>query len=82
VEKVKDKLAVNKQRSHRLHMEGFNLKKLNEVESKEECHVEVSDRFAAWEDLVSEVDINSAWEFIRENIKSSAKVCLGYYEFK
>jgi hypothetical protein len=64
VEKVKDKLAASKQRSRRLHMEGFNLKKLKEVEGKEQCHVEVSDRFAAWEDLVSEVDINSSWEFI------------------
>jgi hypothetical protein len=28
-------------------MERFNLKKLNEIESKEQYHVEVSDRFAA-----------------------------------
>jgi hypothetical protein len=34
------------------------------------------------ENLDAEVDINSAWNFIWENIKSSAKVCLGYYEFK
>jgi hypothetical protein len=34
VAEVKERLAVNKQRSHRLHMEKFNLKKLNEVEGK------------------------------------------------
>jgi hypothetical protein len=34
VAKVRDRLAVNKQRSHRFHMERFNLKKLNEVEGK------------------------------------------------
>jgi hypothetical protein len=38
---------VNKQRSHRFNKERFNLKKLNEVEGKEEFRVEVSNRFAA-----------------------------------
>jgi hypothetical protein len=32
VAKVRERLAVNKQRSLRFHMERFNLKKLNEVE--------------------------------------------------
>jgi hypothetical protein len=36
VAKVRERLAVNKQRSHRFHMERFNLKKLNEVEGKEQ----------------------------------------------
>jgi uncharacterized metal-binding protein YceD (DUF177 family) len=58
-EKVRGRLAVNKQRSHRLHMEKFNLKTLNEVESKEQYRVEVSNRFAALEDLDTEVEINS-----------------------
>jgi hypothetical protein len=39
-------------------------------------------RFAALEDLDTKVDVNSAWETIRENIKFSAKECLGYYEMK
>jgi hypothetical protein len=34
VAKVRERLAVNKQRSQRIHMEGFNLKKLNEVGGK------------------------------------------------
>jgi hypothetical protein len=29
-----------------------------------------------------DVDINRAWETIRENIKISAEEGLGYYEFK
>jgi hypothetical protein len=41
VRKVREKLAVNKQRSHRFHMERFKLKKLNEVEGKEKYCVEV-----------------------------------------
>jgi hypothetical protein len=51
VAKVREKLAVNKQRSHRFEMERFNFKKLNDVESKEQFCVEVSNRFAALEDL-------------------------------
>jgi hypothetical protein len=65
VAKVRERLAVNKQRSQRFYMQGFNLKKLNEVEGKEKYHIEVSNRFAALEDLVAEVEINSAWETIR-----------------
>jgi hypothetical protein len=39
---IRERLAVNKQRSHTLHMEKFNLKKLNDVEGKEQYLVEVS----------------------------------------
>jgi hypothetical protein len=39
--KVRERLAVNKQRSHRFHTEILNLKKLNEVEGKEKHRVEV-----------------------------------------
>jgi hypothetical protein len=63
-------------------MERFNLKKLNDVESKEQFRVEVSNRFAALEDLDTEVEINSTWETIREYIKISAKESLGYYQLK
>jgi hypothetical protein len=73
VAKVRERLAVNKQRSHNFDMERFNLKKLNDVEGKAQFRVEVSYRFAALEDLDTEVEINSAWETIRENIKISAK---------
>jgi hypothetical protein len=34
------------------------------------------------EDLGAEVEINSAWETTRENIKTSAKENLGYFELK
>jgi hypothetical protein len=55
---------------------------LNEVEGKEKYRVKVSNRFAALEDWNVEVEINSAWETIRENIKISAKESLGYFELK
>jgi hypothetical protein len=35
-EKVRERLAVSKRTTHRVHMERFNLKKLNEVEGKEQ----------------------------------------------
>jgi hypothetical protein len=63
-------------------MEKFNLKKLNGVDSKEQYRIEISNRFAASENLGTEVDINRACETIRENIKISAKESLGYYELK
>jgi hypothetical protein len=64
--KARERLAVNKQRSHRFHMERFNLKKLNKVEGKEKYCVEVSHRFTALEDLDAEVEINSALKTITE----------------
>jgi hypothetical protein len=83
VAKVRERLAVmNKQISHRFSMERFNLNKLNEVEGKEEYRVEVSNRFAALEDLGAEMESNSAWEMIGENIKTSGKENLGYFELK
>jgi hypothetical protein len=51
---------VNTHRLLSFHMERLNLKKLNEVECKERYRTEVSNRFAALEDLNAEVDINSA----------------------
>jgi hypothetical protein len=77
--KIRERLAMNKQGSHKFQMERSNLKKLNEVEGKEKYRVEVSNRFAALEDLDTEVEINTIWETFRENIKISATECLGYY---
>jgi hypothetical protein len=54
-------------------MERFDLKKLNEVEGKEQFRVEVSNRFEVLKDLDAEIEINSAWETIRKNIKISTK---------
>jgi hypothetical protein len=67
--KAREGLAVSKQTTHRVHMEMFNLKKLNEVEGKEQCRVEISNRFAALKILDTKVDVNKAWEIIRENKK-------------
>jgi hypothetical protein len=68
---------VNEQRTYRFSVKMFSLKK-----RKEEYCMEVSNRCAALEDLDMEVEINSAWKTIKENIKISAKENLGYYELK
>jgi hypothetical protein len=77
VAKVRERSAVNKQRSHSFHIERFNFKQLNEVEHKEQFHVEILNSFA---DLEAEVEINSARLTIGENIKISAKESLGCFE--
>jgi hypothetical protein len=51
VAKVKERLTVDKPRSHSFHIERFNLQKLNEVESKEKYHVEVSIVLQLWKIL-------------------------------
>jgi hypothetical protein len=45
-------------------MERFNLKKLNEVEGKEQCQVEISNRFAALENLDDDVEPGKLLEII------------------
>jgi hypothetical protein len=82
VAKVRKRLAVNKRRSYGFHMERFILKKLNKVDGKEQYCVEITNRFSALEDLDARVEINSAWEMIRENIKISAKESLVYFDLK
>jgi hypothetical protein len=54
VEEIGERLEVRKQTTHGVHMERFNLKKLSEVEGKERYRVEISNRFAALENLDTE----------------------------
>jgi hypothetical protein len=55
-------------------MERFSLKKFNTVEVKRKFRVEVSDWFAALEYLGAEVEINSAWETIRGDIRRESRL--------
>jgi len=78
VAKVREILAVTKQAGQKFDVEGFNLRKLNELEVK----MKISNRFAATENLNDGEDINMAWENIKENIRTSAMESLGLYELK
>ena len=62
--------------------EGFNLRKLNELEVRKQYQIEITNRFAAFENLSDCEDINRAWENFNENIKTSAKDSLDLYELK
>ena len=76
VAKVKGRLAVSKQEQN---MDGarFEIRKLNELEVRKQYQIEISNRFAALENLNDGEDINRVWENIKENIKRSAKDSLG-----
>jgi hypothetical protein len=53
-----------------------------ELEGKEEYWVEITNRFAASDNLNADVDINRPWETSRGNNNISANGGIGYYEFK
>jgi hypothetical protein len=82
VAKLRERISVSKEARQKFDLERFNLKKLNDVEVKEEYQVEISNRFAALEILDESFDINNAWESIRDNIKTSAKENLGYHKLE
>jgi len=71
VAKVRERLAVSKQAAQRFDVERFNLKKLNELEVRKLYQIEITNRFAALEDLSDDEDINK-----------SAKESLGLQELK
>jgi hypothetical protein len=52
VANVREKLAVSKLTMHRFHMERLSLKKLSEVEGKEQYRVEISNKFTDLENLI------------------------------
>jgi hypothetical protein len=63
-------------------MQRFDLRKLNDAEVKEQYQVKITNRFAALENFDDNVDLNRAWENIRENIQTSAKDSLGHYKLQ
>jgi hypothetical protein len=68
--KVRERLAVSKQRAQTFDGERFNLKKLYELEVRKQYQTEITNRFAALENSSDGDDINRAWENIKENIKT------------
>jgi hypothetical protein len=63
-------------------VERSNLKKLSEVEVREQYGIKISDRFASLENLNDSKDINRTWEDIQDNIKNSAKESLDLCDWK
>ena len=66
-------MAGSKQEVQKFYVEKFNLRKLNELEIRKHYKIEITNRFAALENLSYGQDINRAWKNIKENIKTSTK---------
>jgi len=82
IAKVRERLAVGKQAAQSFDRQGFNLRKLKELENRKQYQIEITKRFAALENLNDDEDVNMTWENIKENIKTSAKESLGLHELK
>lgn len=67
------RLAVSEGTTHRIHMDRFSRKKLNEVEGKEQYRVGLSNRLSDLQNLDTETDINRCWETNREKYKFQPK---------
>ena len=61
-------MAVNKQAAQKFDGERFNLRKLNKLGVRKQYQIEITNRFAALENLSDDEDINRAWENVKENI--------------
>jgi hypothetical protein len=82
VAKLREKISVSKQARQKFDLKRFNQRKLNDIEVKEKYQLEISNRFAALENLDESLNINSGWESIRENTKISAEENVGYHRLK
>jgi len=60
VAKVRERLAVSKQTAQTFDGERFNLRKLNELEVRKQHQIEITNRFAALENLSDGEDTNRA----------------------
>jgi hypothetical protein len=82
VAKVRERLAVRKQAAQTYDGERFNPRKLNDLEVRKQYQIEITNRFAALENVSNDKEIYRAWENIKGNIKTTAKESLGLREMK
>ena len=68
IAKVRERLAVGKQAAQRFDRQTFNLRKLNEPEVRKNYQIEITNMFAALENVNDEEDVNRTWEHIKENV--------------
>ena len=82
IAKFREILAVGKQAAKVFYRQRFNPRKLNELEVRKQYQTEITNRFAALENLKDYEGVNRTWENIKENIKTSAKESPGLHELK
>jgi hypothetical protein len=80
VAKVRERLAVNEEASQKFEGERFNLGKVNELVVRKQYQIEITNRFAALENLDNDGNINRVWENIKESIQKSDRESLGLHE--
>jgi hypothetical protein len=58
------------------------MRKLNDLEVRKQYQIDITNRYAALENVSEDEDTNGAWESIKEKIKTSATESLGMHERK
>ncbi|KAJ4448541.1 hypothetical protein ANN_10559 [Periplaneta americana] len=82
---LRERLSVVKRVEQQANINRFNILKLKDEETKQRYLVEISNRFAALataDEAEEELDVNSVWDNIRDNIKIAAEQSIGYLETK
>ena len=69
----RETVAVGKIAAQKFDEERFNLRKSNELKVRKQYKIEVTNRYAALENLSDSEDMNRVWMNFKECIKTSAK---------
>ena len=64
---------MGKKAAWRLDRQRFYVNKLNDMEVRKQYQIDITNRFAALENLNEDEDVNMTGENIKKNIKTSAK---------
>jgi hypothetical protein len=81
VAKVRKTLAVRKQAAQKFDGRRFNPRNLNDLEVRKQYQIDITNSFAALENVSEDENINRAWKSIKK-IKTSATESLGMHEMK
>ena len=73
IAKVRERLAVGKQAAQRFDRQRFNLRKLNEPEAREQYQIEITNRFAALENVNDDKDVNRLGRTLKRISKPQRK---------
>ena len=70
VAKIRERLAVSKQAAQTFDVDRFNRSEQSALQVRKQYQSEISNMFAALENLYDGEDINRAWKNIKENINT------------